>query len=311
LDLGLDGKRAIVTGGSRGIGRSTVETLAAEGCSVAFCARGPEGVDEAASELRSRGARVVGAAVDVGDAGAYREWLADAVSELGGLDILVCNATGYARPGEEGWRGAFEIDLLGVVRAIEVVLPALTASGAGSIVAMSSSIALDVFLPGGEAYSAMKSAMINYSKALARAHGAKGSGATPSRRRQSSSKATSGAAGVTSSSRSTRRCDPEARSGGWDRPKRSLEPSSSWRAPRPAGSPAPTWSSTAVSAVGWISEDQRHDQQFCRRDRRHAPLSALPEARDHVPSGAARRARLTARGGGILRQRPVKSFDAR
>jgi 3-oxoacyl-[acyl-carrier protein] reductase len=174
LDLGLEGRRAIVTGGSRGIGRAVVEALADEGCSIAFCARGAEGVESAVAALRAGGARVTGAAVDVRDADAYRAWLAGAVADLGGLDILVSNATGYARPGDQGWRDALEIDVLGFVRAAEIVLPALEASGVGSIVSLSSSTAVDIFLPGAEAYGALKAALIHHTSALAKAHGAKG-----------------------------------------------------------------------------------------------------------------------------------------
>ena len=174
MDLSLDGRRAIVTGGSRGIGRAIVELLADEGCSVAFCARGADGVAQATAALQTRGANVVGAAVDVGDADAYRQWLSEAVVGLGGLDILICNATGYARAGEDGFRNTLEIDLLGLVRAVEATLPALEASGAGSIVALSSSTALDIYLPGAEAYGALKAAVIHCASGLARAHGAKG-----------------------------------------------------------------------------------------------------------------------------------------
>jgi 3-oxoacyl-[acyl-carrier protein] reductase len=174
MDLGLDGFRAIVTGGSRGIGRRTVELLAAEGCSVAYCARGADGVATAESEMRSAGADVTGTAVDVADADAYRQWLDEAVAGLGGLDILVCNTTGYVRPGEAGWRGVFEIDVLGFVRAVELVLPALEESSSPSIVALSSTAAIDVFLAGSEAYGAMKAAMVHYAAALAQAHGSKG-----------------------------------------------------------------------------------------------------------------------------------------
>ena len=174
MDLSLDGKRAIVTGGSRGIGRAIVEQLANEGCSVAFCARGSEGVSQTTAALQRPGADVVGTAVDVADADAYRRWLSDAEVGLGGLDILICNATGYARPGEEGFRNTLEIDLLGLVRAVEATLPALEASGAGSVVALSSSTALDIYLPGAEAYGALKAAVIHCASALARAHGSKG-----------------------------------------------------------------------------------------------------------------------------------------
>ena len=65
MDLGLSGKRALVTGGTRGIGRATVELLAAEGASVAFCARGAEAVETFADELRGRGVTVFARAIDV------------------------------------------------------------------------------------------------------------------------------------------------------------------------------------------------------------------------------------------------------
>lgn len=174
MDLGLKGKRALLTGGSRGIGRATLELLADEGCSLAFCARGSAGVEEAADALRARGAEVTAAAVDVGAADAYRAWLREALSELGGLDILICNATGYAAPGDEGWRTSLEVDMLGVPRAIEVLRPALEASDAGSVVAVASTTAVDIFLPGLESYGAMKAALIQHVKLLARDLGHQG-----------------------------------------------------------------------------------------------------------------------------------------
>jgi 3-oxoacyl-[acyl-carrier protein] reductase len=174
VDLGLAGARAIVTGGSRGIGRAVVETLSAEGCSVCFCARGADGVAEAQEALRSRGAQVTGAAVDVGDPDAYRSWLRDALSELGGLDVLVCNTTGYVLPGEAGWRNSLEVDMLGAVRAVETVAPAMNSSGIASIVTVGSTAAIDLFLPGADAYGALKAALIHYSGGLARSLGKKG-----------------------------------------------------------------------------------------------------------------------------------------
>jgi 3-oxoacyl-[acyl-carrier protein] reductase len=174
MNLGLEGRRAIVTGGSRGIGRAIVKTLADEGCAVAFCARGAEGVQAAVDASRDARASVTGAAVDVGDADAFRSWLTDSVEALGGLDILISNTTGYALPGEDGWRSTLEVDVLGLVRGVEMTLPALEASGQGSIVVLGSSTAVDIFLPGGEAYGAMKAATIHHSSVLAKAHGGRG-----------------------------------------------------------------------------------------------------------------------------------------
>jgi 3-oxoacyl-[acyl-carrier protein] reductase len=174
MNLDLEGRRAIVTGGSRGIGRAIVQTLADEGCAVAFCARGAEGVQAAVEASRDARAPVTGAAVDVGDADAFRSWLAESMEALGGLDILISNTTGYALPGEDGWRSTLEVDVLGLVRGVEVTLPALEASGQGSIVVLGSSTAVDIFLPGGEAYGAMKAATIHHSSVLAKAHGRRG-----------------------------------------------------------------------------------------------------------------------------------------
>ncbi len=102
MDLQLNGKRAIVTGASRGIGRAIAETLAAEGVAVAICARGQAGVDEVVSDLTAKGASAFGAAVDIADGPALKAWVAASAERLGGLDILVSNASALTRgAGEE------------------------------------------------------------------------------------------------------------------------------------------------------------------------------------------------------------------
>src|SRR3954470_16605118 len=96
MDLELNGRRALVTGATRGIGRAIAERLAAEGCALAICARDGDEVDRVAGELGGRGVTVHGGAVDVTDAGALERFVAEAGEALGGLDLLVANAGGSA-----------------------------------------------------------------------------------------------------------------------------------------------------------------------------------------------------------------------
>src|SRR3954451_11557175 len=113
MDLELNGRRALATGATRGIGRAIAERLAAEGCALAICARDGDAVDRAAAELRRDGGVTVhSVAVDVTDAPALERFVAGAGDALGGLDLLVANAGGSAGgerlddAGAEAWRGA-------------------------------------------------------------------------------------------------------------------------------------------------------------------------------------------------------------
>jgi NAD(P)-dependent dehydrogenase (short-subunit alcohol dehydrogenase family) len=97
LDLGLGGKAALVTGGSRGIGKAVAHTLLQEGCTVAICARDPERLDQAVRELSAGGGRVLGIATDVTDAAAVDAFVARAHEAFGRIDILVNNAGTHLR----------------------------------------------------------------------------------------------------------------------------------------------------------------------------------------------------------------------
>ena len=173
MDLKLTGNNALITGGSRGIGRAIAEALAAEGCNVAICARNQDGVDAALESLNARGVQTFGQAVDVGDGDQLKNWVQASADALGGIDCLVSNVSGGNAPGEEGWRANFEHDVLGSVRLVEAASPHLEKSGNASIVMISSTAALEKFLAAG-AYNAMKGAMIQYAGALAQDLGPKG-----------------------------------------------------------------------------------------------------------------------------------------
>ena len=173
MDLQLSGKRAIVTGGTRGIGRRIVNLLVSEGCHVGLCARDENEVARAVSELRSDDVRVFGGAVDVTDDG-LRQWVDDTAKQLGGMDILIPNASALVGGAEvDAWQRGFEVDILGTVRAVEAALPYLEASDAAAIVAISSTAAINT-AGGVRAYSGLKAALINYISGLSTNLGTKG-----------------------------------------------------------------------------------------------------------------------------------------
>ena len=124
MDLGLKGKKAIVTGGTRGIGRAVCELLAADGCDVGLCARHQDQVGEAVAALEGMGVKATGGVLDVTEPGALATWIDTAAKDLGGVDILVANVSALAEDlGENGWRSAFETDVMGSVRAYDAALP--------------------------------------------------------------------------------------------------------------------------------------------------------------------------------------------
>ncbi len=167
MELGLGKRSALVTGGSKGIGRAIVRALAAEGVRVAFCARNPDEVTLAADALSSGGATVVGSAVDVGDAGALQAWVGASAESLGGIDIVVANVSAMSIGGDEAsWQRGFDIDLMGSVRLVQAALPWLERSDAASIVTISSVSGREIDLAAGP-YGAFKAALVHYTQGLA------------------------------------------------------------------------------------------------------------------------------------------------
>jgi 3-oxoacyl-[acyl-carrier protein] reductase len=162
MDLGLKGLRAVVTGGTKGIGRAAADIFAEEGASVAVCARNAEEVKAAVKELKAKGVDAFGANIN-----------ADSAQALGGIDILVANVSALAAQDvEESWSQSFDVDMMHTVNAVTAALPFLEKSAHPSIVIVSSVSGREVDFTG-PAYGAMKAALIHYAQRLAYQHAPK------------------------------------------------------------------------------------------------------------------------------------------
>ena len=161
MEISFKGKKVLVGGASRCIGRSIALAFAAGGADVAICARGIEGVKAAEAELRQHGTKIVGMACDLGDESQVTGFVNDAAKALGGIDVLVNNASGMGmKDDESGWLASVNVDLLGTARATRAAIPFLEQSK-GNIVNISSISGL-MAVPRTLPYAAIKAALINY-----------------------------------------------------------------------------------------------------------------------------------------------------
>lgn len=141
LDLGLNGKVAIITGGSDGLGRAAAEKLAAEGARVAICARRKEHLDQAADEIRkaTTGGQVLAQVADVSRAADCEGLVNAVVAQWGGVDVLLNNAgtsaaAAFEKVDDETWQADWDLKVMGAVRMSRLVIPHMKKRGGGRIV---------------------------------------------------------------------------------------------------------------------------------------------------------------------------------
>ena len=171
MDLKLKGKRALVTGATRGIGRAIAETLACEGCNLSICALDEKKVVSTVESLQSKGVSAYGAAVDVTRDVDVKDWVTHSADQLGGLDIIVSNVGAMdLGTGRASWEKNFNLDVMGLVNLVEAgetfLGTAAKEQGDAAIVAISSSAAAAI--TNAQSYGAVKAALIHYVKGLAK-----------------------------------------------------------------------------------------------------------------------------------------------
>jgi len=167
VDLGLQGRRALVTGGTRGIGRAIVDVLSAEGAAVGFCARTAADVTGTVEAFARQGRNVAGHVLDVADGQGMQKWVEEAAGALGGVDIVIANVSALAIPDEPAsWKASFETDMMGTVGLVRAAMPYLERSDAASIVSISSVSGREIDFAAGP-YGTFKAAIIHYTQGLA------------------------------------------------------------------------------------------------------------------------------------------------
>ena len=171
--MDFSGKRVLVAGGSRGIGRSVALGFAKAGGAVFICARGAEALEQTRGEIAAHGGPAHAAACDLADAAAIAAMVPAAAKALGGIDVLVNNASGFGMADDEaGWAAGFAVDVMAIVRATQAALPWLEpAHGAVVNVSSISGLRGSTRSP---SYGAVKAASMHYTRSQALTYAAKG-----------------------------------------------------------------------------------------------------------------------------------------
>ncbi len=167
MQIDLSGKRAIVAGGSRGIGRAIALAMAEAGADVSICARGAEALETARQDVARHGHIAHAISCDLADAAAVARYVETAAAALGGIDILVNNASGFGTSDDEaGWATSIAVDLLATVRATRAALPYLEKSEGAAIINISSISGFRA-TPRTPPYAAVKAAILEYTQTVA------------------------------------------------------------------------------------------------------------------------------------------------
>lgn len=172
MNLELKNKVAVITGGSRGIGKGIAQGLAQEGCHIVICARGEKVLEETAAKLREMGVRVLDLALDVTKQADIEELKKNTLAEYGKIDILVNNVGGNKRglfidTENKDWRDIIDLNLLSHVETTRAFLPVMIEQGSGSIIFISSIFGRESGGATLSIYNSTKSALISMAKVMA------------------------------------------------------------------------------------------------------------------------------------------------
>jgi len=167
MQISFKGRKVVVTGGSKGIGRSIALGFAASGADVSICARGKDALAATASEIGKLGVKAHAGECDLADKAAIDRYIAAAAAALGGIDVLVNNASGFGQGDDEaGWAKSIDIDVMATVRASHAAIPHIEKATRGAILNISS-ISGHGASARSAPYAAVKAAIINYTMSQA------------------------------------------------------------------------------------------------------------------------------------------------